>query len=243
MKPALRHTDNSIFRPAAFGRLCVETLITLVFFASMQPAAFGRLCVETGHESEPLKGLVQPPSGGCVLKPSTKMGRSLKSFQPPSGGCVLKHTILHIAIHLSYQPPSGGCVLKLLNPVRLHKQTMPAAFGRLCVETMNWRTFISRAAQPPSGGCVLKQGLVGGAGGLAFPAAFGRLCVETNGAGFRGLPRPPAAFGRLCVETGNERTIFSPFKPAAFGRLCVETVRNASSAGCVIPSRLRAAVC
>ena len=33
--------------PAAFGRLCVETLFSKEFSISMQPAAFGRLCVET----------------------------------------------------------------------------------------------------------------------------------------------------------------------------------------------------
>ena len=33
--------------PAAFGRLCVETLFLLVFGHLIGPAAFGRLCVET----------------------------------------------------------------------------------------------------------------------------------------------------------------------------------------------------
>ena len=35
-------------QPAAFGRLCVETM-NIPFLCSMaMPAAFGRLCVETG---------------------------------------------------------------------------------------------------------------------------------------------------------------------------------------------------
>ncbi|EET43549.1 hypothetical protein NEISICOT_02637 [Neisseria sicca ATCC 29256] len=33
--------------PAAFGRLCVETLATCRHQRSALPAAFGRLCVET----------------------------------------------------------------------------------------------------------------------------------------------------------------------------------------------------
>ena len=56
-------------KPAAFRRLCVETLYCHVEPLKTGPAAFRRLCVETDHESEPLKGRVsQPPSGGCVLK-------------------------------------------------------------------------------------------------------------------------------------------------------------------------------
>ena len=57
---------------------------------------------------------------------------------------------------------------------------MPAAFGRLCVETL----LIAQSTQ------------------YAVPAAFGRLCVETIkilAAAF--WAAAPAAFGRLCVET------------------------------------------
>ena len=57
----------------------------------------------------------------------------------------------------------------------------PAAFGRLCVETM----VISSGSlpvncQPPSGGCVLKLKLQQKLQGVDMPAAFGRLCVETE---------------------------------------------------------------
>ena len=37
-----------------------------------------------------------------------------KKFQPPSGGCVLKPSIPILKVGFSDQPPSGGCVLKLL---------------------------------------------------------------------------------------------------------------------------------
>ena len=58
-------------QPAAFGRLCVETSWLSSERFRRAPAAFGRLCVETlvsTHSS--LNGITQPPSGGCVLKPS-----------------------------------------------------------------------------------------------------------------------------------------------------------------------------
>ena len=62
---------------------------------------------------------------------------------------------------------------------------LPAAFGRLCVETERH---------------VIIDGFDG-------PAAFGRLCVETSGDGYEYLDADPAAFGRLCVETASARFI------------------------------------
>ena len=56
---------------------------------------------------------------------------------------------------------------------------VPAAFGRLCVET-------------PFGN---------GDGEPDWPAAFGRLCVETVSVLKETRFAIPAAFGRLCVET------------------------------------------
>ena len=34
--------------------------------------------------------MTQPPSGGCVLKPTDSQETNADSLQPPSGGCVLK---------------------------------------------------------------------------------------------------------------------------------------------------------
>ena len=56
------------------------------------------------------------------------------------------------------QPPLGGCVLKRYVLYELNWNTQPAAFRRLCVETVLRRI-----------GCR-----------CLFPAAFRRLCVETN---------------------------------------------------------------
>ena len=55
--------------PAAFGRLCVETVVVIDEAQNIFPAAFGRLCVETGKfKGALINDLTQPPSGGCVLK-------------------------------------------------------------------------------------------------------------------------------------------------------------------------------
>ena len=77
------------------------------------------------------------------------------------------------------QPPSGGCVLKLYQHGGDARYQYPAAFGRLCVETLLIYMPFRRSK----------------------PAAFGRLCVETKMRKTTMLPCCPAAFGRLCVET------------------------------------------
>ena len=56
-------------------------------------------------------------------------------YQPPSGGCVLKHKSRHCHGNSLEQPPSGGCVLKPTGD-RYTLREPPAAFGRLCVETI-----------------------------------------------------------------------------------------------------------
>ena len=56
--------------------------------------------------------------------------------QPPSGGCVLKLFLRVLLFGLGTQPPSGGCVLKLSGKIRNLSERKPAAFRRLCVETL-----------------------------------------------------------------------------------------------------------
>ena len=62
------------------------------------------------------------------------------------------------SIQSVYQPPSGGCVLKLGLVCDEDYIFVPAAFRRLCVETV---------ASGFGRRCV-------------YPAAFRRLCVETR---------------------------------------------------------------
>ena len=101
---------------------------------------------------------MQPPSGGCVLKPTgvwfdiisllaatfgwlcvetnTPLFKIHKvKKQPPSGGCVLKlYSILKVA-NIRLQPPSGGCVLKRRVRLPYWHDYEAATFGWLCVET------------------------------------------------------------------------------------------------------------
>ena len=58
------------------------------------PAAFRRLCVETlAIRGAFLICSNQPPSGGCVLKPVAIYREAGLLPQPPSGGCVLKRLL------------------------------------------------------------------------------------------------------------------------------------------------------
>ena len=57
------------------------------------PAAFRRLCVETLHSRPYLLTAVQPPLGGCVLKLVENLIHGDGEIQPPLGGCVLKQII------------------------------------------------------------------------------------------------------------------------------------------------------
>ena len=156
---------------------------------------------------------------------------------------MLKH-LAHRAVELGKnQPPSGGCVLKLQGGSINFCYGVPAAFGRLCVETMNFNEQDGFTVQPPSGGCVLKQQGINPAKDRAEPAAFGRLCVETINHKVTDFLQNPAAFGRLCVETGNGAAYVADNKPAAFGRLCVETSPDYFKLANFKASRLRAAVC
>ena len=74
----------------------------------------------------------------------------------------------------------GRLCVETLQALTVDEQTAAAAFGRLCVET----SFLVICAvvmgwQPPSGGCVLKQVKSNILDATFRAAAFGRLCVET----------------------------------------------------------------
>ena len=157
---------------------------------------------------------------------------------------MLKQVFRRVAKLGRLQPPSGGCVLKQLHKINVFSQRLPAAFGRLCVETI---VLISSGEKPS-------------------PAAFGRLCVETHMPHMRpgnGFFQPPS--GGCVLKLFALCPACPPPDPAAFGRLCVETFHHIfivlrfqyqpPSGGCVLkqfkgnafvmlmPSRLRAAVC
>ena len=105
----------ALIGPAAFGRLCVETSQCLEIVGRVAPAAFGRLCVETCTQYAP---------------------KDLQSFQPPSGGCVLKPSVIGVWFN-SRAPAAFGRLCVETNTLQIAAEpSYPAAFGRLCVETM-----------------------------------------------------------------------------------------------------------
>ena len=124
-------------------------------------------------------GREQPPSGGCVLKPSFTLffnnlhlaaafGRLCVETPEPVGANNRRYAAAfgRLCVETSAAPP-----ISALNSA--------AAFGRLCVETLNsFRAWINDW-QPPSGGCVLKQLVITDGNHRCRAAAFGRLCVET----------------------------------------------------------------
>ena len=70
---------------------------------------------------------------------------------------MLKQNRQHPRTKRRHQPPLGGCVLKQKRDVESTKDNEPAAFRRLCVETiLEFDGLLTQIAQPPLGGCVLK---------------------------------------------------------------------------------------
>ena len=81
---------------------------------------------------------LQPPSGGCVLKPTI----------PPTNACAAAATFGWLCVETNQQRTYKG----------LH---YAATFGWLCVETFYSDTErLETWWQPPSGGCVLKLLLI-----------------------------------------------------------------------------------
>ena len=100
---------------------------------------------------------MQPPSGGCVLKPN-RLGRLANLLkQPPSGGCVLKPNVSRMAIIDQWAATFGWLCVETLCFGRIVAFVLAATFGWLCVETL----IVLDVKQE------------------CFAATFGWLCVET----------------------------------------------------------------
>ena len=93
---------------------------------------------------------------------------------------MLKHAHFAQCRSARSQPPSGGCVLKREGNRARFRVALAAAFGRLCVETIQIAAIAAEIEQPPSGGCVLKHIRARSNRPPSRAAAFGRLCVETT---------------------------------------------------------------
>ena len=120
----------------------------------------------------------------------------------------------------------------------------PAAFRRLCVETLFCLVFLLWfLCQPPSGGCVLKLSLPECSVVDQMPAAFRRLCVETTSSSSSGSGAGPAAFRRLCVETPFLNHSIHPMNQPPSGGCVLKHVHRHSGVDIILTSRLQAAVC
>ena len=117
LKPMRRGETDYYTYPAAFRRLCVETLTIRCGWPTDGPAAFRRLCVETLCFTKMKK--VKSPAAFRRLCVETVNASLSSSFMP--------------------QPPSGGCVLKPECSAVSQFADGPAAFRRLCVETLERR--------------------------------------------------------------------------------------------------------
>ncbi len=104
-------------KAATFGWLCVETNLTLLLFSHGQAATFGWLCVETRLPVMTIELDLQPPSGGCVLKPLGDRGG---------------HTLVFAATF-------GWLCVETEKMVPMLSPAHAATFGWLCVETSSNR--------------------------------------------------------------------------------------------------------
>ena len=86
-------------QPPSGGCVLKQPLVNNIEFRD-KPAAFGRLCVETANLRRASRTSCQPPSGGCVLKHRLGSAEVFGFAQPPSGGCVLKQLIAQCLNHL-----------------------------------------------------------------------------------------------------------------------------------------------
>ena len=168
--------------------------------------------------------MVQPPSGGCVLK-LYQLVKKKNHIQAATFGWLCVETsvpVLSMPCVIS-QPPSGGCVLKLKKSVMFTVKQNAATFGWLCVETLLTRTDIIRLnsshlrvavcgnfeqaeAKDQFAGShlrvavcwnkfVLKNKNLYFCSHLRVAVCWNRHCYSTRHAGWA------ATFGWLCVET------------------------------------------
>ena len=137
LKPCLLFRKNNRTFAAAFGRLCVETTLNGCSFGYISAAAFGRLCVETSRRWLFYQTAErQPPSGGCVLKHSSRFPQSCGSDAAAFGRLCVETPIKSAAIYSRRKAAAFGrlCVETLITHHLINVE-VAAAFGRLCVET------------------------------------------------------------------------------------------------------------
>ena len=112
LKPVIAMPVMAVTAQPPLGGCVLKPRTNKIGLMFTHPAAFRRLCVETIEFEDLTEIFSQPPLGGCVLKQPRICLFVCKCFQPPLGGCVLKHCRPFVFGRLFFQPPLGGCVLK-----------------------------------------------------------------------------------------------------------------------------------
>ena len=159
-----------------------------------------------------------------MLKPRTDIEDDQVGLQPPSGGCVLKPKLYIFFRNYKSAATFGWLCVETALVKSVPVPYYAATFGWLCVETTFNFAKVVLTWQPPSGGCVLKLYEFELIVVLQEAATFGWLCVETKDKELSFLEKAEAAtFGWLCVETEEDVRPTEKFLAATFGWLCVET--------------------
>ena len=102
-------------------------------------------------------------------------------LQPPSGGCVLKHVGVCVVNLKAVAAAFGRLCVETLSITNGGCVWVAAAFGRLCVETLEMDVCQPYSLSAAAFGRLCVETVVF----IRLPqnisaAAFGRLCVETN---------------------------------------------------------------
>ena len=100
--------------------------------------------------------LMQPPSGGCVLKPSNEVARIDCNWAATFGWLCVETAYLKWEDKCISAATFGWLCVETNKKTKSNEREVAATFGWLCVETDEERKQSESVAQPPSGGCVLK---------------------------------------------------------------------------------------
>ena len=145
---------------------------------------------------------MQPPSGGCVLKPIGVWFDIISLLAATFGWLCVETKLLVCNFNDTAAATFGWLCVETKSNSRGLRRSDAATFGWLCVETCVAMADATSLKQPPSGGCVLKPVVFALHPSHNRAATFGWLCVETA----RAVRLPvtiwlAATFGWLCVET------------------------------------------
>ena len=115
-----------------------------------------------------------------MLKLGVSYGKENNLKQPPSGGCVLKPTAFVLLPTLFIAAAFGRLCVETLSKRLNQSPIKAAAFGRLCVETVQYLMAFAKIAAAAFGRLCVETTATVPTNAQNLAAAFGRLCVETH---------------------------------------------------------------